>query len=132
MLAVASFPSNGVAAASSPPRPAVDRPQLGRLLQALGDARRRRLTLEEAFIFLAAGQLGLSSNRIGFAVRPVPCGEIATLLSIPKETVRRKAISLEILGLVSRNSRGVAVEKLDDWLELAAALAPRAEPSSGQ
>ncbi len=106
-------------------RPAIDRENLARILETAGAARARRLTLEETFIFLAIGYLGLSSTRSGYAVKPVPCADIAALLKIPKETVRRKALSLEILGLVAKNSRGVALDNVDEWLDLAAAMLPR-------
>ena len=105
-------------------RPAIDRENLARILATAGAARARRLTLEETFIFLAIGHLGLSATRSGYAVKPVPCADIAALLKIPKETVRRKAQSLEILGLVAKNSRGVALDKIDEWLDLAAAMLP--------
>ena len=85
----------------------------------------RSLTVEEIFIFLTIGYLGLSEWGAGFVVRHVPCADVGAVLNIPKETVRRKANLLSERGLVSKNSHGVAVARIGEWLDLATAMLPK-------
>jgi hypothetical protein len=98
---------------------------LARILSAAGAARCRSLTVEESFIFLTIGYLSLSEWGAGYVVRHVPCADVGAVLNIPKETVRRKANLLSERGLVSKNSHGVAVAKIGEWVELAAAMLPK-------
>jgi hypothetical protein len=97
---------------------------LARLLGAASAARRHRLGIDDAFIFLAFGHLGLSRSRGGWAIKPVACAEVGQFLGMPKETVRRKAMRLAVLGLVAKGPKGVIVAKVDDWLDLVAAITP--------
>ncbi|WP_148213049.1 hypothetical protein [Methylocella silvestris] len=92
---------------------------LGRFLRAIGEARaRRRLTVEEALIFLAVGYLGISEAKSGIVtIRPVSCVDIAAILEIPRETVRRKAIALAETKVVSMSARGIIIVELDQWRE---------------
>lgn len=101
----------------------VNHVNLARILGAASAARRLRMNIEDAFIFLAVGHLGISRSYAGFAVKPIPCADIAQLLGIPKETVRRKALRLVTLGLVSKSGKGVIVAKIEEWLDFARAIA---------
>lgn len=94
--------------------------RLEKVLRAVGAARaRRQLTVEEAFIFLAVGFLGISNSRSGVAITVVSCIDIAEILKIPRETVRRKIATLVEMGLVSMTTRGVLLVGLDEWRVLA-------------
>lgn len=97
--------------------------RLEKVLRAVGAARaRQHLTVDEAFIFLAAGYLGVSKSRSGVTIRAVSCIDVASLLKIPRETVRRKASTLVELQLASMTSRGILIENLDEWRLLAEAM----------
>jgi hypothetical protein len=90
------------------------------MLRAFGLARRaRRMTSDDALIFLASGRLGLSLSEAGLAIRPVTCQEVSTLLKIPRETVRRKATRLAEIDLVTVTSSGMLVKNVVEWLRLA-------------
>lgn len=93
---------------------------LGRLKSV---QRRRNLALDEVLILLTLGRLGLSPSTFGVTIRPVKCSDVALKLNIPKETVRRKILRLVDCGLVSMSRRGAALENLDEWAAIAAAVA---------
>lgn len=103
----------------------VNHENLARILGAASAARRCRMSIEEAFIFMAIGHLGVTRTRSGFAIKPVPCADIAQLLDMPRETVRRKAMRLVVLGLVSKGFKGVAIDSIEDWLDFVGAVAPK-------
>jgi mannose/fructose/N-acetylgalactosamine-specific phosphotransferase system component IIC len=94
---------------------------LGKLLRGIGEARvLRRLTVEEALIFLAVGYLGISETKRGtVTITPISCVDIAAILGIPRETVRRKATALAIRKLVSVTARGIVIVELDQWRDFA-------------
>jgi CRP-like cAMP-binding protein len=102
----------------------VNTKNLARILGVAGAARRLRMSIDEAFIFMAIGHLGISLSRAGFAVKPISCADVAQLLGIPKETVRRKALRLVALGLISKNTKGLTIDKIDDWLDFVGAVTP--------
>ncbi len=103
--------------------------RLEKLLRAVGEARgRQRLTVEEAFIFLAVGHIGVSLSGSGLAIRPVTCIDVAAMLRIPRETVRRKAANLADINLVSMTTRGIMIENLDEWRRLVEAFCSDAMP----
>ncbi|MDR3450788.1 MAG: hypothetical protein P4M15_13770 [Alphaproteobacteria bacterium] len=78
--------------------------------------------MEEAFVFLAAGFLGISNSRSGVAITVVSCIDIAEILKIPRETVRRKIANLAEMQLVSMTTRGAILEDLDAWRAIAEEL----------
>jgi DNA-binding MarR family transcriptional regulator len=90
--------------------------RLGALLRAFGETRAvRKLTCDEALIFLALGHLGIRATSAGVVIRPVIGADLAALLRIPRETVRRKLAKLEALGLVAATSRGVLLRDDGAW-----------------
>jgi hypothetical protein len=77
------------------------------------------LSTEELMVFLAVGSLGLSTCE-GRATRtPVACADVAQLIRVPRETVRRKAGRLVDLGLLEQSSRGLLVRDVDQWFGMA-------------
>jgi hypothetical protein len=90
--------------------------KINRMLSAFGSARLKRgLTADEVLIYLAAGQLSFASEEPVPTAKPVTYVAISYLLSIPKETVRRKAMHLIELGLVESTPNGIMVSNLNDW-----------------
>ncbi|MDI9848871.1 hypothetical protein QM467_12460 [Rhodoblastus sp. 17X3] len=97
--------------------------RLMQMLQSIGGARTRLLLAsDEALIFLALGQMGLSVCKFGVAIQPVAGVAIAELLKIPKETVRRKVARLVQLDLVTATPRGHVIKNFDEWRQLAEAV----------
>jgi hypothetical protein len=98
--------------------------RVGTLLRAFGEARGGgRMTAEEVLIFLAIGHLGQTASRNGVFIRPVTCIDIAQMLNIPKETVRRKLVRLVDLALAEAATRGVLIKNQDEWRRLADIIA---------
>ncbi len=97
--------------------------RVGKLLRAFGETREGdRLTSEDALIFLALGHLGQTPTRTGVVIRPVTCLDIAALLNIPKETVRRKVARFVDMELVTSTTRGALIENQDKWSRLAESI----------
>lgn len=95
----------------------------GRLLRAASAARTRAgLAAEDLLIFLAVGHLGIDAS--GEIPRMTPCTylQIAELLSVPRETVRRKVGRLCDRGFTRIDRAGVVVRDVGTWLRQAAAL----------
>lgn len=98
--------------------------RVGRVLRAFGETRaRHRMTADEVLIFLALGHLGLVPNSHGVAIRPVTCLDLAEVLGIPKETVRRKVARLAELQLVEATTRGAMIQDQEEWRRLAESIA---------
>ena len=98
--------------------------RVGKMLRAFGRAREQdRMTSDEALIFLALGHLGQTATSTGMVIRPVTCLDLADLLNIPKETVRRKVSRLVEMQLVMSTTRGVFMENEVEWRRLAEAIA---------
>ena len=91
--------------------------RLDKVLSAVGEAReRRQLPLEEVYIFLAVGHLGISTTGRGnIMLKSVSCVDVAAVLKIPRETVRRKAKALAKMNFVSMTSRGILLKDADEW-----------------
>jgi hypothetical protein len=97
---------------------------MGKVLRAFGLARvADRMTSDEVLIFLALGHLGLTANSRGVVIRPVTCLDLAEMLHIPKETVRRKVARLADMQLAEATTRGVLIKNQDEWRRLAEAIA---------
>lgn len=97
--------------------------KVDRMLSAFGSARLRRgLTADELLIFLAAGHLSLTPEEQAQTAKPVTYVAISYLLSIPKETVRRKALRLIELGMVECTPQGITVADLNSWRSFARSL----------
>jgi DNA-binding MarR family transcriptional regulator len=98
--------------------------RVGKMLRAFGRAREQeRMTSDETLIFLALGHLGQTATSTGMVSRPVTCLDLADLLNIPKETVRRKVSRLVEMQLVMSTTRGVLMENEAEWRRLAEAIA---------
>lgn len=107
-----------------------------RLLRVFGRARARDgFTADDTLVFLALGWLGRSATRGGMAFRPVTCVDLAELLAIPRETVRRKMARLVDLNLAEMTRRGAMIVNDEKWLALAEPLkvgdraGPRPKPA---
>jgi hypothetical protein len=98
--------------------------RLGKILRAFGHARGRgHMTADEVLIFLALGHLGQTANSIGVSIRPVTNLDLAELLQIPKETIRRKTSRLVELQLAEATTRGVLIRNQEEWRRLASSIA---------
>ena len=87
------------------------------LFQMLRRARKcLHLSVDEAAVFLALGQLSLSQGRSGLIIQFVACAEVSEYLGIPKETVRRKIARLADVGLAHISPRGVVIKNESAWL----------------
>jgi hypothetical protein len=94
--------------------------RVGKVLRALGAARgSERLTADEVLIFLALGHLGQSAASNSVFIRPVTCIDLADVLNIPKETVRRKVARLVELQLAEATTRGILLQNQEEWRRLA-------------
>lgn len=97
--------------------------RVGKVLRAFGVARGAdRLTSDEVLVFLALGHLGQTANSYGVAVRPVTCLDLAEMLSIPKETVRRKLARLVDLQLAETTGRGTLILDQEEWRRIAGSV----------
>ena len=97
--------------------------KLSRMLETLGNIRdEERLNAEEILIFLAVGALGISVTAMGMEVRPVPCGQVSDVLHIPKETVRRRIVSLNKRRFATMTTNGVNILDPGAWLSIGEAV----------
>lgn len=77
------------------------------------------LTIDEAVIFMAIGDLNLSSrNSDVLMMRPTNMTAIAYQLDIPRETVRRKVKTLLGKGLVRARGREIYMEDIKPWIAI--------------
>lgn len=77
------------------------------------------LSVDEAVIFMAIGDLNLSSRNHDFLVmRPTNMTAIAYQLDIPRETVRRKVKTLLAKGLIRARGREIYIEDIKPWLSI--------------
>jgi hypothetical protein len=98
--------------------------RVGKVLRAFGEARGRNgLTADEVLIFLALGRLGQTATSHGVSIRPVTCLDLAQVLNIPKETVRRKVARLVEMELAEATTRGVLIQNEDEWRRLSDSIA---------
>lgn len=76
------------------------------------------LTVDEAVIFLAIGDLNLSTRQTDvLTMRPTNMTAIAYQLDIPRETVRRKVKTLLGKGLIRARGRELYLEDLKPWMD---------------
>ena len=82
------------------------------------------LTVDEAIIFMAIGDLNLSSRKSDVLImRPTTMTAIAYQLDIPRETVRRKIKTLLEKGLVRTQGREIYMEELKLWMDIGGTMA---------
>jgi hypothetical protein len=92
---------------------------VARFLRGFSSARKRSgLTADEVLIFFAIGHLSASALRDIVLVRPVKLVDVAVMLNIPKETVRRKSMRLVDIDYVSMSREGVRIRQLDVWIRM--------------
>lgn len=122
---------NDKAAGTPSPDPAATSADILRLssrlatpLRVLASARvRRNLSFDDALILLAVGHLNFGVANRMLTLRPVNYCEVAQLLRMPRETVRRKMKRLEELELIAFHSKGAIVAQVAEWQALAQPLA---------
>jgi hypothetical protein len=91
-----------------------------KLVRLFSSARKRpALTADELIIFLAIGYLNVSmTGGDVILIRPISLIEIAKLLGMPKETVRRKATRLADIEYVESTAKGIVIRQLSDWCRM--------------
>lgn len=95
------------------------REKIAHLLRVFSSARRRpALAADEVVIFLAIGHLSISVENDAVVIRPIGLTEIALLLGIPKETVRRKTLRLADVEYVACSPKGIVLKQLDIWCRM--------------
>ena len=95
------------------------RKKIGQILHLFCSGRRRLgLTPDEILIFFAIGYLSASTSDNLIIMNPTSYAEVALLLGIPRETVRRKTIRLVDLEYVGATSKGIFIRELDNWCQM--------------
>lgn len=95
------------------------RERIVQLLRLFSSARKRLgLTPDEVLIFFAIGYLSTSVSKDLIVMSPISYSDIALLLGIPKETVRRKTMRLVNLEYVGSTSKGIFVKHLETWCQM--------------
>lgn len=95
------------------------REKIGQILRLFSSGRKRLgLTPDEILIFFAIGYLSTSMSENLIMVNPVSYSDVALLLGIPKETVRRKAIRLVDIEYVGASSKGIFIRELTNWCQM--------------
>jgi hypothetical protein len=81
--------------------------------------------LDDIIIIAACGAINFvgAKQEMPFA-QPANIASIAGYIRVPRETVRRKLLSIEAKGFVRRYSGGYLVNNVSEWLALAGLLAP--------
>jgi hypothetical protein len=91
-----------------------------KLIRLFSSARKRpALKADELLIFMAIGYLNVSvTGSEVIVIRPVSLIEVARLLGIPKETVRRKTTRLVDIEYLECTSKGIVIRQLGCWCRL--------------
>jgi hypothetical protein len=91
-----------------------------KLIRLFSSARKRpALTTDELLVFLAVGHLNVSmTGGDVIVIRPISLTEIAKLLGMPKETVRRKTTRLVDIEYVESTTKGIVIRQLSDWCRM--------------
>lgn len=96
-----------------------NREKIARLLRLFSSPRKRLgLTPDELLIFFAIGYLGTKVANDAIQVTPIGIVDVASLLGIPRETVRRKTMRLVDLDYVESTSKGLFVKELNVWCQM--------------
>lgn len=89
-----------------------NREKVARLLRLFSSPRKRLgLTPDELLIFVAIGYLGTRVANGAIQMMPIGVIDISSLLGIPRETVRRKAIRLADLDYILNTPKGILSRK---------------------
>jgi len=95
------------------------REKIARLLRAFSSPRKRLgLTPDELLIFFAIGYLSTTMSNGAIHVIPIGMIDVAALLGIPKETVRRKTMRLVDLEYVGSTPKGVFIKQVTVWCQM--------------
>lgn len=95
------------------------REKIARLLRAFSSPRKRLgLTPDELLIFFAIGYLSTTMSNGAIQVIPIGMIDVAALLGIPKETVRRKTMRLIDLEYVGSTPKGVFIKQVTVWCQM--------------
>jgi hypothetical protein len=91
-----------------------------KLIRLFSSARKRpALKADELLIFMAIGYLNVSvTGSDVIVIRPVSLIEVARLLGMPKETVRRKTTRLVDIEYVECTSKGIVIRQLGCWCRM--------------
>jgi hypothetical protein len=91
-----------------------------KLMRLFSSARKRpALKADELLIFMAIGYLNVSvTGSDVIVIRPVSLIEVARLLGMPKETVRRKTTRLVDIEYVECTNKGIVIRKLGCWCRM--------------
>jgi hypothetical protein len=96
-----------------------EREKIARFLRMFSSPRKRLgLTPDEILIFFAIGYLSTSVSNDLIQMTPISYADVALLLGIPKETVRRKTIRLVDIDYVRCSSKGIFVKQLEIWCQM--------------
>jgi hypothetical protein len=105
---------------SIPSEPSVLSQRVDKVLRLFGRARAADgMTADEVLIFLALGHLDKVVTSKWGETRPVTCLDLAELLNIPKETVRRRVARLVELDLATLTKRGALMKNGNEWRKIA-------------
>jgi hypothetical protein len=86
------------------------------------------LTIDEAIIFMAIGDLNMAARQSDFlTMRPTSMTAIAYQLDVPRETVRRKVKTLLSKGLIRARGRELYLEDLKLWMAIGDQLSDSAQ-----
>lgn len=104
---------------SQPTHILLKRKKIGQILQLFSSGRKRLgLTPDEILIFFAIGYLSASMTENLIMVNPIRYADVALLLGIPKETVRRKTIRLVDIEYVGATSKGIFIREFANWCQM--------------
>jgi hypothetical protein len=96
-----------------------NRDRIGKLLRVFSSPRKRfGLTPDELLIFFAIGYLSTTISSGAIQISPIGLIDVATLLGIPKETVRRKAAKLVTLEYICCTPKGVLIKEVRIWCDM--------------
>lgn len=96
-----------------------NREKIARLLRLFSSPRKRLgLTPDELLIFIAIGYLGTRIANGAVQIIPVGIVEVSSLLGIPRETVRRKAMRLADLDYIHNTSKGILIREIRVWCQM--------------
>jgi len=101
---------------------ALTRKNIRSFLTALDHFRTQHdLSIDEAIIFIAIGDLNFSSKNSDYLMmRPTNMTGIAYQLDVPRETVRRKVKTLLSKGLIRTRGREIYLENVKAWSDIGA------------
>ena len=96
-----------------------NREKVARLLRLFSSPRKRLgLTPDELLIFVAIGYLGTRVANGAIQMMPIGVIDISSLLGIPRETVRRKAIRLAGLDYILNTPKGILIKEITVWCQM--------------